>query len=1398
MAHPAAPRLRFRNRDMPGPHLSLAHDTPLALVTLGPVALRVATPRDGERAGSRDTRPDGPADEPTLFDLGKPLALIAYLTCAPDRSAPREHLIDLLWGGVEPEAAKHALRQTLWYIRKRLGDRHLIAGGDVLSIVGRVDCDRDAFLAAADRGDAEAVVRAFTGDFFPGFAAPGGAEFERWADIERQRLRSLFCRSAETLVRRWMSALKLRDAQALARRVRDLDPLREAGWRLLFETLIAGGDTVGSALEADAFDRLVATDGLHPEPATRAMLRAVRQVPAPAERPVGDDDQPSLAAELVGREEVFAQLLACWESARTGKVTHVHMLAPAGIGKSRLLTDVHARLRATRARTLFVRASLGGREIPFGFAGDLAEALARLPGASGISTGSARALVALNPALSASYPAALPDAGGDASDALRRRTVAVRELIATVAEEQPIAIFIDDVQWADARSRQMIAGVIGALDHVRVLIVTASRPSVDSMPTTEYSRTIRLVPLTQRDVGALVASIGALPPEPWSELLAAELCDATAGSPLLVLETLQLLIEAGVLARNDQGWRCHEPARLLAALQAGGALRQRVERLDRVERWVLTLLAVAGVPASRETLSAAGGRTDDELASALGSLERRGLAARHGDVWSPSHDEIAAMAVELASEDARRAACRSMGRALLDTSAQDARVLRHAGGLLARAGEQAILAVAFGRFAHLARGTGDNRPSRTLAYDFLGERASAELVDRLVQSVPLLHRMGLYSGRRQAIAAALVTILPLGLLAASQINKRSPPDVVLAIGTVGADSIARIHRVPIRWSNIVPGSTIRVNGRPRWHVHADPSNGSLVRRPDNAAWTVERVFEDSGGIDLVEVTDDGRERRLTAAPGDDQGATWSPDGRYMVFFTARWNAQSHYDLAMLDARSGRVHSLTEGPPTDGGPVWSPDGSRIAFSRQFWTERRPEACVIDVDGRNERCFAATPAGLSVLNAWYDATRLVVDVRGARERVLGRLDTQTGAIDTIVRLRPNDGLVVSRDGRWVLCRCRREGFAPRAVLLFPIDEPNRAVEVDADELPTGRPVMMFESTARLTHYADRILIESGRGTPALGVPHLLTAIGISPAGQAVAASSVRWTTRDTAVATVDSLGVLTPKSIGSVHVEASVGGWRAAGRTFVIQAGEDRTLFAEDWSRGIGPLWRAFGEPLPVIDTLSGGLHALRNNGDGSFTSGVYTVNRFPTRDGLALDAWVSVAVTMAQWQIVNLALEDGLDDEGLRRWNHRAGNVPHRGLDWPQCAFSYPTTEGVGYGDTLSVVLGSGVTRGVGVPAMFRGGSWFHVRLQIFPDGRCGVAVNGVPVGVSAGRAITDSSVRVLTFGNSSDTKALVGPITLRAGVSPDVDWSELTTPVPSIPRVPPSAPMPTRILSHQP
>ena len=84
----------------------------------------------------------------------------------------------------------------------------------------------------------------YGGDFLPGFAAPGGAEFERWADLERRRLQSLFLLACESLTRRWLAAGRFRDATALAKRARDTDRDIEATWRLLLEALSAASDSV--------------------------------------------------------------------------------------------------------------------------------------------------------------------------------------------------------------------------------------------------------------------------------------------------------------------------------------------------------------------------------------------------------------------------------------------------------------------------------------------------------------------------------------------------------------------------------------------------------------------------------------------------------------------------------------------------------------------------------------------------------------------------------------------------------------------------------------------------------------------------------------------------------------------------------------------------------------------------------------------------------------------------------------------------------------------------------------------------------------------------------------------------------------------------------------------------
>jgi TolB protein len=75
----------------------------------------------------------------------------------------------------------------------------------------------------------------------------------------------------------------------------------------------------------------------------------------------------------------------------------------------------------------------------------------------------------------------------------------------------------------------------------------------------------------------------------------------------------------------------------------------------------------------------------------------------------------------------------------------------------------------------------------------------------------------------------------------------------------------------------------------------------------------------------------GNPRRLTRSPGRDSHASWTPDGKKIVFGSARSGSQN---IWIMNADGSDPWWLTTDPATQGGPEVSPDGRTIAF----FTER----------------------------------------------------------------------------------------------------------------------------------------------------------------------------------------------------------------------------------------------------------------------------------------------------------------------------------------------------------------------------------------------------------------------------------------------------------------------------
>ena len=1271
----------------------------------------------------------------------KPLALLTYLHFTPGRTATRDHLCALLWGDSTPRHAYGSLRTTLHRIRVQLGEHAADGGTTTVALRLPIAADRDAFLDALAGGDFASATDLYRGPFFPEFGDPGTSGFEQWADGERARLSELFVRASESLIRRELDAGHSREAVRLARRLRSLVPESETGWRLLLEGLILAKDDLAARAEAESFGSWLEKEGVEPAATTRRLISRIREGgAAPAERA----EDGGLVAELIGRERPFATVLQAWDAVRRGRSYHVHVTAPAGIGKTRLLTDLAGRLTSAGARLVSVRANVGERGLDYALAADLARRLGGLPGAVGVPPRTAGILVGLQPALASVFPAAQIVT---ADDLLLQRAQAIGELLAAVVEDSPVAILVDDSHWLDSASRHILRSVAGRLDHNPVLLVTAGRPPEAALPTGGATTTIVLEPLSAAGVEAFLGSLGELPEAAWPERLVAALHGATRGSPLLLLETLQLARDRNELTLEDGVWTCPDPEAVLAKLAVTDPLTERLRALDGESRRLVQYLAVSGAPLATEELAALANRPAPAVETALVALERRALVLTIGGRWGLAHDEIGAGLLGLMTAEELQSVHRSLGRHwAVGTGETIPRAIQH----LAAADADGEIAPLFRRWVAAARQRGETVTIARLAHEVLGEYATPDRIKVLEQMVPSDVRRRLRF--RRPVAGGAVIATALGFLSWSlMVANRAPVEEELLVATGGTPDAMALFRVPVRTDAWSRTDSIRPEeGKPvgKWS-EAGGDIESAAMSPDGQRIAYSRIVRDSGVIDLFLREADGRIRRLTETAGDDMDPSWSPDGRFLAFRTARWTPRDDddADIGILEVGTGAVRQLTAGPATDRSPKWSPDGSRIAFTRRG-ADSNVVVCWVTVDGGTTVCLPSQPGTQWALGGWLDAARLGV-VTGAADAAtrLSALSLSSGGLEIIDTTRIGTA-VVSPDGRWAAT-----GLATGGLAVFPIAEPRRRRFL-------GRPLEgmppPFWAPLHVTGRYRRHL--AGSPSAMVGVSHRLRVDGSDPVPREV----LRWRSGDQRLATVDSVtGVLSPMGAGTVWVHVSAGGWWRDSLRLEIREARSRQVLLEDWTDPGLVAWRTFGDPKPRIAPGPGGGSAFHNNGDRSFESGVVSAKEFAVDAGLGFEAPVSISVTRPKWQQLRVGLLANavLGDNGFTATG---------------CFFSLPAGEGVTLMTQMEMsAAGDGFM--VAADPALRSGGWHRLRVQIFPDGTCGVAMDGVAVWRSVNAVDLAVPYALGLYGHSVGTSVLVGPVEVWQGVKAGVNWSGLET-----------------------
>ena len=602
----------------------------------------------------------------------------------PARTAisTRDTLAALLYPEYRQERARAAFRRTLSSLRTGIGGDLLQADRDTVSLTQdqRVWCDvlRFGALIAQCKGHGhgdgqvcvdclpllEEAAALYTGDFMTGFSLRDSISFDDWQLFQAESLRRELSGVLERLVRgagaqgRWQQAIDH------CHRWISLDPLHEPGHRRLMQLYAWNGQRSAALRQYRECVRILDEElGVAPLPETTARYQSIiegadrtpdrdednwellasvaqpaRQLP-PQITPRAADVPRSTAGAfpLVGRERQLATLFNTHAHAGNGQFVLIE--GEAGIGKTRLAEEFLHQVSCQGGAVVVARCYEGDARLAYGpivdalraalASPDLAERLAGVPG---IWLNELRRLTPEIVALQPNLPGAT-DLDGPGAPARFFEGIA-QAFLAALAGTPPGALLLDDVQWADEATLDLLSFLTRRLRGQPLLILVTLR-SEQSAPAGRMKRllvesardghgvSIHLDRLSPGDVGNLLAQagLGSLPAGSADRLYL-----ETEGLPLFLVEYLAG-VNAGKLAASEP-WELPGGVRQL--------LQARVNAASEVGRQLLAAAAVIGRSFAFDLLRDVSGRSEEETVVGLEAVEAGGLMRELHDGDEPA------------------------------------------------------------------------------------------------------------------------------------------------------------------------------------------------------------------------------------------------------------------------------------------------------------------------------------------------------------------------------------------------------------------------------------------------------------------------------------------------------------------------------------------------------------------------------------------------------------------------------------------------------------------------------------------------------------------------------------------------------------------------------------------
>jgi len=414
--------------------------------------------------------------------------------------------------------------------------------------------------------------------------------------------------------------------------------------------------------------------------------------------PLAEHDVPDrllIPERLYGRASEVEILLGSFQHVvATGIPQLVLVSGYSGIGKSSVVNELHKVLVPPRGLFASGKFDQYMRDIPYATLAQAfqslvrqilskseaelqgwREALREALGANGLL------MVDLIPELALIIGAQPPVAELSPQDAQRRFQRVLQQFIGVFARpEHPLALFLDDLQWLDAATLDLLEDLL-AQSNIRHLLligaylnneVTAAHPLMRKLDAIRRGSTtvhdIVLAPLTYSDLGRLISDSLRCEPERASPLVRL-VHEKTGGNPFFAIQFLYALADEALLNFD------HASARWdwdLEWIHAKGytdnvvdLMVVKLNRLPAATQVALRQLACVGQGAEYALLATVSQLSAAQLHESLWEAVRSGLVLRSHSAYTFQHDRVQEAAYSLIPEHARASVHLRIGRLLV-------------------------------------------------------------------------------------------------------------------------------------------------------------------------------------------------------------------------------------------------------------------------------------------------------------------------------------------------------------------------------------------------------------------------------------------------------------------------------------------------------------------------------------------------------------------------------------------------------------------------------------------------------------------------------------------------------------------------------------------------------------